>query len=197
MSSDLVMQRTWDEDRAEAAEATVADPPAAFHRNSPLPGLELSGEHGLMRVASTVLDVQAPRAREFIDVTAEVERFVTRTQISHGQLLVHALHTTVAIVVNEREPLLLEDACEFLERLAPVGGAYRHDDFVVRTVNMVEGERANAHAHLQQLLLAPTATLPVIRGRVALGQWQRIFWVELDHPRARQIVLQLTGIRGF
>ena len=106
------------------------------------------------------------------------------------------MHTTAAVVVNEREPLLMEDAARWLDKLAPAGSDYSHDDFTVRTVNMISGESPNAHAHLQQLLLGSTQTIPVVDGRVALGQWQRIFLIELDQARPRQVLLQAMGLTG-
>jgi secondary thiamine-phosphate synthase enzyme len=170
--------------------------PAVHHANPPLPALELEPEHGLMRVASKTLEVFATRTPDMIDITERVTEWAETTGINHGQLVIHSLHTTAAVVVNEREPLLHEDVAQFLEELAPMTKTYRHDDFDVRTVNMTPDERANGHAHLKHLMLGSTETLPVIRGRVTLGRWQRIFVIELDEPRPRQIVLQLLGIRG-
>lgn len=148
---------------------------------------------GELRIATTTLDVRATGAPEFHDITDRAQRFVAGSGIAAGQLLIHSLHTTAAVVINEREPLLLEDIAAFLERLAPTGGAYRHDDFSVRTVNMTPDEQPNAQAHLRQLLLGGSKQLPVAGGRIVLGRWQRIFWVELDRPRDRRILLQLMG----
>lgn len=172
-------------------------PRGVHHANPPLPDLRVEGEHGLMRAASDIIEVMAPEAPALIDVTERLESFVVASGVTQGQLLVHSLHTTVAVIVNEREPLLHEDVASFLERMAPLGAGYRHDDFEVRTVNMNPGEHANAHAHLRQLMLGGSVHLPVIKGRLALGKWQRAFVVELDSPRPRRIALQLTGIRGY
>ena len=167
------------------------------HDNAPLPPLQLDAAHGLMRVASTTLELRTTRAPELIDVTHHLEAFVAASPVAHGQLLVHSLHTTAAVITNEREPLLHVDIRTFLERLASERSAYRHDDFDVRTTNMTPDERANGHAHLRHLLLGASETFAVVRGRLVLGRWQRVFLVELDGARTRKVVLQLTGIRGY
>jgi secondary thiamine-phosphate synthase enzyme len=62
-----------------------------------------------------------------------------------------------------------------------------------RTVNLAPDERANGHAHCRALLLGPTALLNVADGRLQLGRWQRVFLVELDGPRRREISVQVLG----
>ena len=98
-----------------------------------------------------------------------------------------------AIVANENEPLLLDDFAALLEHTAPRGAAYRHDDAGVRTVNVTADERVNGHAHCRALLLASSACLNVIEGTLQLGAWQRVFLVELDGPRDREISVVILG----
>lgn len=126
---------------------------------------------------------------EFIDLTDQVATFVGRANVCHGFVNVQSLHTTLAVVVNEHEPLLLSDFVSFLDRLAPSDRAYRHDDSSARTVNLSPGERSNGHAHCRALLLPSSICLNVIDGRLQLGRWQRVFAVELDGPRHREVSL--------
>jgi geranylgeranyl pyrophosphate synthase len=79
-----------------------------------------------------------------------------------------------------------------LERLAPVGAGYEHDDFA-RRVDVALDEPINGHAHVRQLLLTGFATLLVEEGDLVLGRWQSIFAVELDGPRHRELALQMDG----
>lgn len=58
---------------------------------------------------------------------------------------------------------------------------------------MEEEECPNGHAHCQHLLLSTSETIPVLEGRFVLGVWQRIFLVELDRPRSREVVVQVLG----
>ena len=143
---------------------------------------------------SETLDLHTTTAPEFVDLTEHVEGVVARSGVADGAALIFSRHTTAAIVINELEPLLLEDMASFLERIAPRAAGYRHNDFSVRTVNMTADESPNGHAHCLQLLLGASQTVPIAGGRMALGQWQRIFLVELDHARPRQVVVQASGV---
>jgi secondary thiamine-phosphate synthase enzyme len=145
---------------------------------------------------SESVDLHTAAAPEFVDLTEQVEGVVARSGVTDGAALIFSRHTTAAIVINEFEPLLLEDMVSFLERIAPRAASYRHNDFSVRTVNMTADESPNGHAHCLQLLLGASQTVPIAGGRLALGQWQRIFLVELDHARPRQVVVQASGITG-
>src|SRR5262245_5740077 len=102
--------------------------------------------HNRIRVATE-------RPMEFVDLTDRIEAFVSRARIDIGLVNVQSLHTTTAIVVNEHEPLLLEDFAAMLCRTAPTDARYRHDDMSVRTVNLVPNERVNGYAHCQALFL--------------------------------------------
>ena len=120
-------------------------------------------------------------------------RGVRRFRWRRGLLVVHTLHTTTAILVNEQEPLLHDDLFRQLERLAPRDLAYDHDDPTRRVVNRTDTERTNGHAHCRAMLLGSTVSLPVIDGRLVLGRWQRVLFVELDGPQERTVVATVAG----
>jgi secondary thiamine-phosphate synthase enzyme len=133
---------------------------------------------------------------EFIDLTDQLQTFVSDAGFRFGILNVQTLHTTTAVVVNEHEPLLLTDIQALLEAAVPDDGRYRHDDPLARTVNLTHEERPNGHAHCRALLLPSSASLNVTDGRLQLGRWQRVFFVELDGPREREISLLVLGDAG-
>ena len=133
---------------------------------------------------------------EFIDLTDRLETLVAGAALRFGMLNVQTLHTTTAVVVNEHEPLLLTDFQALLEAAAPADGRYQHDDTTARTVNMTDAERPNGHAHCRALLMPTSACLNVTQGRLLLGQWQRVFFVELDGPRERDISVLVFGEAG-
>ena len=141
----------------------------------------------------TTIRIETDHPTQFIDLTADLESFVAACGIQSGLLNVQSLHTTAAIVVNEHEPLLLADMAGLLERLAPADAAYRHDNITLRSVNCVLGEPPNGHSHCRALLLGSTAALNIIHGELQLGTWQRVFLVELDGPRTRDVSLLLIG----
>jgi secondary thiamine-phosphate synthase enzyme len=141
----------------------------------------------------TRIRLATEHATQFIDLTDQVEDFVAESGIDYGILNIQSLHTTTAIVLNEHEPLLLSDFTSLLARAAPRAFFYRHDDMDVRTVNVLPDERANGHAHCRALLLGATASLNIAEGRLQRGCWQRIFFVELDGPRDREVSVLLLG----
>src|SRR5947207_758931 len=76
---------------------------------------------GAFQVTSRWLVVETAQATEFVDLTDEVERAVAESGVRNGTVTVYSAHTTAGIVINEGEPLLLEDMTRMLERVAPRG----------------------------------------------------------------------------
>ena len=155
--------------------------------------MQLSSPPGVAsRLRRLVFQTQAPI--QFLDITDEVAELVRVAGLRQGVANVFSRHTTAAVCIQEAEPLLLDDLREFLERNAPAEAHYRHNDFRVRTVHMHDDESPNGHAHCLQLMLGSSESVPVADGKLLLGQWQRIFLVELDGPRqAREVVIQVLG----
>lgn len=137
--------------------------------------------------------IATTRPTEFIDLTDRVSTVVAVGGLRSGLVNVQSLHTTAAIIVNEHEPLLLDDLAAALERMAPRGLAYAHDDPNRRTVNLSEPERSNGHAHCGAFFLPTSACLNVVRGTLQLGRWQRVFLVELDGPQDRHVSIGMLG----
>ena len=129
---------------------------------------------------------------QFVDITDRLRQEVRRSGLRMGRIHLQSLHTTVGLAVNENEPLLLRDFESLLERLAPTGAGYEHDDFA-RRFEIALDEPVNGHAHCRQLLLTGFATVLVENGDLVLGRWQSVFAVELDGPRTRELALQLDG----
>ena len=140
------------------------------------------------------VDVSSAGMPDFIDITERVEEFVAQSEVQSGFAVVFSKHTTAAIIIQENEPLLLEDMSRALGQFAPQNADYRHNDFSVRTVHMHEDECPNGHSHCQHLLLGASETIPLVDGRLTLGQFQRIFMVELDDQKDfRHILVQIMG----
>ena len=156
------------------------------------PGARVRRVGGLTLWAET-LDVRTSKAHEFIDVTDLVAAVVRHSAVSQGWVSVFSKHTTAAVVIQENEPLLMQDLDALLERLSAASGPYRHNDLSRRVGEMEPDECANGHAHCQHLLLGSSENIPVEGGRLDLGRWQRIFLLELDRARDRQMVVQVFG----
>jgi secondary thiamine-phosphate synthase enzyme len=155
---------------------------------------EASASGQALGVVCHALEIDTAHAPQFIDITDEVIDIVRGSGVRFGQVTVFSAHTTAAIKLNEHEPLLLDDMCRMLEQVAPSNGTYDHNDFSRRTVNMEEDECENGHAHCQHLFLGTSETVPILSGELTLGQWQRIFLIELDRPRARRVLVNVVGV---
>lgn len=146
-----------------------------------------------MEIKSKILSYQTEEELQFIDITEEVEKFVLESGIAEGFINIQTMHTTGAVLLNENEPLLIEDIKKNLKRVASKEVGYKHDDFKVRTVNMCDDECANGHAHCKAVYLPSNIVLNVSSKKIQLGQWQRIFFIELDRPRPRKVHIQIMG----
>ncbi|MBI2318250.1 MAG: YjbQ family protein [Betaproteobacteria bacterium] len=146
----------------------------------------------LSRTSAEIV-VHTTKAPGFFDITDEVEQAVLASDVYEGFAVVFVRHTTAAIRINEDEPLLIADMTDFLKRMAPADAPYRHNNFTERTVNMMPDEWPNGHAHCQSLLLGASECIVIEDRRLMLGPWQRIFLVELDHPRRREVLVKFVG----
>ncbi len=117
---------------------------------------------------------------DIVDITDKVASIVSRSGIKNGIAHIFAPHATGIIAITEYEEGLLEDIRALLEKLVPSNASYRHP--------------SNAHAHLRSLLFSPEKTVPVVEGRLGLGTWQSIMFIETDiYPRTRTIIVNVMG----
>lgn len=148
-----------------------------------------------MKIHREKLQIDTKCEFDVIDITGDVEKAVLNSGINEGYVLVYSMHTTCAVIVNEKETGLLADLNATLQRLVPVLETYLHDDFNIRTENMHEDETKNAHAHLRQMLGGRTSEyIPLGDASLLLGTWQRVMFVEFDRPRPREVLIQICGV---
>jgi secondary thiamine-phosphate synthase enzyme len=146
-----------------------------------------------VNVSDILFNIATVEPIEFVDLTDHINRHLRRESIRDGAVTVFSRHTTAAIKINEAEELLLEDFKHFLRRLCPLEHAYNHNDMDRRKPPIAVDERPNAHSHLMHLLLSTSETIPVSDFRLALGTWQRVFMIELDGPRSREVMVRCHG----
>ena len=146
-----------------------------------------------MKILNKILEFQTKEELDFIDFTDKIEEFVENSKIENGIINVQTMHTTAPLLLNENEPLLLEDFKNHLKKISPKELEYNHNDFTKRTVNVCDNECKNGHSHCRALHLPSTITLNIIEGKLQLGEWQRIFLVELDSSRLRKLQMQILG----
>jgi secondary thiamine-phosphate synthase enzyme len=124
--------------------------------------------------------------QEIIDITDDVEACRAAAGIVDGMVLVSAMHISASVFVNDHEPGLWADILQWLEqRIAPWDAtAYRH--------NRGTGED-NAAAHLRSLVMGHEVIVPVTKGALDLGPWQRVFYGEWDGQRPKRVLFKAMG----
>lgn len=136
-----------------------------------------------MKVFADFVEVRSERRGEYIDITTEIEKMIDKSEVRNGVVIIHELHTTAALTIQENDTSVHEDTKEVMDRLVPLDREYRHS---------YEGN-ANAAAHIKNQILGSNLAIPVIDGKIALGTWQKIFLVELFEGRRRRIAVSIMG----
>ena len=123
--------------------------------------------------------------RGFVDVTAEVAKFVADARGREGAVTLFIRHTSASLTIQENaDPSVLDDLMTALDRLAPEHAGWTHD---------TEGAD-DMPAHVKSMLTASSLHIPVLKRKLALGTWQAIYLIEhRRRPHRREIVLQFFG----
>jgi len=122
---------------------------------------------------------------DIIDITQNVNLELKRSGLKNGSVLIFVPGATGALTTIEFEPGLVSDLQDALERIAPKGLEYAH--------NLKWGD-GNGHSHVRASLMSPSLTVPFVDGKMTLGTWQQIIFIDLDNrSRSRKLVVQMTG----
>ncbi len=133
-----------------------------------------------MIVKTNSFKINTNKNFEIIDITSKINDWI---DVENGIISIFSKHSTSAIVVNENESGLLNDLEFTLDNLISDKFSYNHD----RIDN-------NARSHLKSFLLSSSECLPIKNGKLDLGTWQSVFFIELDGPRQnRTISLTIIG----
>lgn len=136
----------------------------------------------------------------FTDITEDVRALVPKN--FQGLVNVYSPHTTCCVFQLENELLHLVDVRFFLDKMAPYvrqpegehrNVKYLHDMISLRGDTPVD-EPVNGHSHIRSLFFNSSESIPVNRGKLLLGKWKRVFFIELDPMRNRELIL--TFING-
>ena len=135
-----------------------------------------------MRVFTESFACQTKEPVNLIDITGEVEKIISESNLTEGVAVVFSPHTTTAVLVNENEPRLVEDFKGALKEIIPWDRSYDH--------NAID---SNASSHLVGAIVGCSATFLISENQIDLGTWQSIFLVELDGPRTRTVKVKIIG----
>lgn len=138
-----------------------------------------------MKVFNDTIRLHTAQKSEDVNITNMVEATVQESGVYEGTATIFTGHTTASIHLNNADPNLAKDLHDFLSEAIINKSTYRHNkgDF-----------GRNADAHFKSLLVGNSVTIPINRGRLALGQWQAIYFSEFDGPRNRLISVKIMGI---
>lgn len=138
-----------------------------------------------MPIQSESVSLNARHEGEIIDITDEIQRIVAAGKIRDGVAFMFVAGATAALTTMEYEPGLIADFPSMLERVAPKAASYEHER---------QWHDGNGHSHVRASLIGPDLFVPIRGGRLMLGTWQQIVFVELDtRPRERTVILQIIG----
>lgn len=136
-------------------------------------------------VHTSTIELGTKGFTDIVDITGEVERAVADSGIRHGIACIANPGSTAGITTIEFEPGAVADLKHALERLAPQRAKYEHD------TTWGDG---NGFAHLRSALLGTSRAFPVRDGRLVLGTWQQIVFLDFDNrPRRRTLVVTTAG----
>src|SRR3954464_5870793 len=123
------------------------------------------------------------KKREYLNITRDSETACRDASIREGMVLVSAMHTHAGVFGNDNETGFLKDLDDFLERLVPEDGYYRHH----------QTGQSNGDAHLKNIAVHHQVILAVAKGVLDLGPWQQVFYAEFDGQRAKRLVIKVMG----
>ncbi len=136
-----------------------------------------------MKSHTEYLTFKTDKHREYVHITPQVEAILNRSGIRDGIVLVSAMHITAGVYVNDLEDGLIEDIDQWLEKLAPFKRDYHHHQ---------TGED-NGDSHLKAILVHHQVILPVTKGKLDFGTWQRVFYAEFDGQRNKRVLVKVMG----
>ncbi len=139
----------------------------------------------MTKISTQFIEISTQGFTDIIDITPEVQRLVAQSNLREGQVLIFVPGATGGVTTIEYEPGLLKDVPEFLEEILPMRRRYHHDD---------TWHDGNGYAHLRAALIQPDLMVPFVEGKLTLGTWQQIVFIDFDNrPRQRRLVVQIWG----
>jgi len=135
-------------------------------------------------ISTAILDF-ATKEGEVKDISHNVQEALQQTSLQSGLVTVFSPGSTGSVTTIEFEPGLVEDMEGALQRLAPDDIDYAHN---------LRGHDGNGHSHIRASLIGPSISIPFSQGKLMLGVWQQIVFLELDaRPRQRRLIVQIMG----
>ena len=123
--------------------------------------------------------------KSFLDITSQVQDFVTKSNIQNGVCHLFIKHTSASLVIQENyDPSVRKDFETIFSKLVPEDFPYVHN---------MEG-KDDMPAHIRSALTSTSEAVPVMNGKLSLGTWQGIYlWEHRDQPHNRIVMISMVG----
>lgn len=126
-----------------------------------------------------ILKIQSIKRTEAIEITDSINEIISKSGIKNGICMIFIPHTTAAITINENaDQSVMKDFLNYLDKVVPLSGNYTH----------LEG---NSNAHIKASIIGSDRKILVENGKLKLGTWQGIFFLEFDGPRRREVFIEI------
>jgi len=122
---------------------------------------------------------------DILDITQQVIDCIQNSGLSNGIVTIFCPSSTSALTTIEYEPGVLQDLKQIFDELVPPDRMYLHDE---------AWHDGNGYSHVRSSLLKASLTVPLVNGRMTLGTWQQIVYIDFDNrARKRELVVQIIG----
>jgi len=140
----------------------------------------------MLIIHSDSIKVETQGFTDCHDITPDLEQSWKESRIREGLLTVMVSGSTAAVTTIENEPGAIADLKQALDRIAPLEIEYAHN---------IRWNDGNGFAHVRAALMKPALSIPVIGGRMSIGTWQQVVFLDFDNrPRSRSLVVQIIGM---
>jgi len=138
-----------------------------------------------MKIISDSVTISAEGFNDMKDLTPMVSQKLAASRLKDGLVNIFIPGSTAGLTTIEFEPGLVEDFSRLMEKIAPDNIPYNHDK---------RWGDGNGFSHIRASLIGPSLTVPFSGGRLSLGPWQQVVFVDFDNgPRTRTILFQFLG----
>jgi secondary thiamine-phosphate synthase enzyme len=136
-------------------------------------------------IFSETISLSTKGFSDILDITHHVERVIDRSRMENGLVTVFCPGSTGSVTTIEYEVGVLKDLQKAIEKIMPSNIPYDHDR---------RWGDGNGFSHVRAALMKPSLTIPLIKGRLTLGTWQQIVFIDFDNRRReRNILVHVIG----
>ncbi len=125
------------------------------------------------------LTIKSSAKKEIIDITDEIQNIIREENASEGICKIFVLHTTCALTTGDLDPKTDKDYLTAIEKMFPKGNYFHPHN------------PEHVGDHIMSSIIGNSVSIPVEKGKLSLGTWQRIILIELNGPRERSLNISL------